>query len=399
MPVKRKVMDSGKDSYGPGPLQYATVAGAIPSADTPNIQVTVVEDLTEEIVKVKSLCEKVTKDVSMDGIDPKLVTIFSALNEAIFGIHKVQHGLLKCVSQGILDNNINKGNQQSFTQVSYKKPRQEPMLVDLASIQSRPQHNFRAPRTETQEDIKVKKFRDTIREAEKSTVIFNLDLGRVPTINTDTMSSKVSVALAEKAAVEDQVQGKIPTQETMALLDDVLSVAKGMKFLGKVTKTYRNNKDVKSGSYCTLPVKYEFHDKVSRIYAENVLREKCKVQCATPYPLIVRECIKQIIEQVKKEFPNTYVRVTVDTADMCFKVYKRPMVDKSYKGKKEWSSFDETVPIPELALDLSVTQVPEDFKLMGIQFKKKSPLRKSRKSTDMEGIEDGPSNNSPQGEY
>jgi hypothetical protein len=52
MPVKRKVMDSGKDSYGPGPVQYATVAGAIPSADTPNIQVTVVEDLTEEIVKV-----------------------------------------------------------------------------------------------------------------------------------------------------------------------------------------------------------------------------------------------------------------------------------------------------------------------------------------------------------
>jgi hypothetical protein len=97
----------------------------------------------------------------------------------------------------------------------------------------------------------------------------------------------------------------------------------------------------------------------------------------------VRECIKQIIEQVKKEYPNTYVRVTVDTNDMCFKVYKRPMVDKSYKGKKEWSSFDETVPIPELALDLSVRKVPDDFQLVGISFRKKSP-RKSRKSDDME---------------
>jgi hypothetical protein len=60
------------------------------------------------------------------------------------------------------------------------------------------------------------------------------------------------------------------------------------------------------------------------------------------------------------------------------------MVDKNYKGKKDWSSFDETVPIPELALDLSVRRVPEDFKLMGIQFRKKNSPRKSRKSSDME---------------
>jgi hypothetical protein len=157
----------------------------------------------------------------------------------------------------------------------------------------------------------------------------------------------------------------------MASIDDVLSVAKNMKFLGKATKTFRHASDSRSGAFCTIPVKYEFHDKNTRIFAENLLRDKCKVQCATPYPTVVRECIKQIVEQVKSEFPNTYVRVTVDTSDMCFRVYKRPMVDKGYKGKKEWSSFDETVPIPELALDLSVRSVPDNFKLVGIQFKKK----------------------------
>jgi hypothetical protein len=37
-----------------------------------------------------------------------------------------------------------------------------------------------------------------------------------------------------------------------------------------------------------------------------------------------------------------------------------------------------------LALDLSVRRVLEDFKLMGIQFRKKNSPRKSRKSSDME---------------
>jgi hypothetical protein len=363
-----------------GSMSYASVAGTNVAYTQPGIQVTVTEDLTEEIVKVKSLCEKVGRDLSVDGLDPKLVTIFASLNEAIFGICNVQQGICNQIKQG----NANIPEQVSlYEQVNRKKPRQEPVMVDLASIADSNPGKPQGRRPQSQEDIKVKKFRDAIKEAEKSTLLFNLNMGRVPIINTDTMSSKVSMALADMAAAEENPPGKMPSHETLAAIDDVLSVAKGMKFLGRATKTYRKQNDDRSGSFCTIPVRYEFYDKESRVYAENLLRDKCKVQCSTPYPLIVRECIKQIIEQVKKEYPNTYVRVTVDTNDMCFKVYKRPMVDKSYKGKKEWSSFDETVPIPELALDLSVRKVPDDFQLVGISFRKKSP-RKSRKSDDME---------------
>jgi hypothetical protein len=373
LPVKRKIGNEGNEIVtGQGNMQYAAVAAANIVPAPAGIQVTVSEDLTEEIVKVKSLCEKVGRDLCVDGLDPKLVTIFASLNEAIFGICNVQQGILNSAKQG---------NQQAYIQVAHKKPRQETHLVDLASITTSQQHKVRQV---SQEDIKVKKFRDAIKDAEKSTLLFNLDMGKVPTINMDTMSSKVTTALGEMAATQENAKGKIPGEDTLAAIDDVLSVAKNMKFLGKVTKTYRNNKDTRSGSFCTIPVRYDFYDKESRIYAENLLREKCKVQCATPYPLITRECIKQIIEQVKTEFPNTYVRVAVDTEDMCFRVYKRPMVDKNYKGKKDWSSFEETVPIPELTLDLSVRRVLEDFKLMGIQFRKKNSPRKSRKSSDME---------------
>ena len=44
-----------------------------------------------------------------------------------------------------------------------------------------------------------KKVKHALREAEKKPVIFNLDLGPVPTINKDTLSRKVTVALSDKA--------------------------------------------------------------------------------------------------------------------------------------------------------------------------------------------------------
>jgi hypothetical protein len=253
----------------------------------------------------------------------------------------------------------------------------EPVMIDLASVsQGRYQ-------TRPVEDPKVKKFKEAIKDAEKSTLIFNLNLGKVPVINQETLSTRVSVALTEMAAVEEDKQGNIPTEETLNAIDDVLSVAKGMKFYGKSTKSFRSNKDPRSGSFCTIPVRYDFSDVDTRIFAENILKEKCKVQCATPYPTVVRECIKQLVDSTKVEYPDNFVRVSVDTGNMCFKVYRRKMVDKNFKGKKEWFTVDDSIPIPPEALDLTLRRVPEGFVLPYLQGKKKSS-RSSSSDSDME---------------
>jgi hypothetical protein len=317
-----------------------------------------VDEVNVGIAKVKSICEKVTVEIAADNIDPVYVPIFKLLNEAITGL---------CDNQVKIVNNLQGNTAKSTVNtviISDKRPRQEisdSHMVDLRQFSQRPTVNRQVIKPPV--DPQVKKFKDAVNDAEKSTLIFNLNLGKVPIINQDTMSTKVTKALSEKAAQKDGMRGSIPSEESAMALDDVLSVAKGMKFYGKSTKTYRNPKDQLSGSYCTIPVRYDFPDKETRAHAETVFRDKCKVQCSVPYPLILRETIKQVVDQTKSRFPGQYVKVNVDTGSMQLHVVRRPMLAEGDKSKKVWT-YEDPIPIPKDCLDLSARSIPEGYKVV-----------------------------------
>ena len=64
-------------------------------------------------------------------------------------------------------------------------------------------------------------FRECIKDAEKSTLLFNLDMGRVPIINQSTMGMKATEALTRKVA---EVEGRPPSKpsaDSVAVIDDV----------------------------------------------------------------------------------------------------------------------------------------------------------------------------------
>jgi hypothetical protein len=168
------------------------------------------------------------------------------------------------------------------------------------------------------------------------------------------------MALNQRAAETEKATGKIPSEDTQDSLDDVLSSVTGMKFFGKATKSYSKPGDPDSGSYCTVPVKFEFVDKNAKQFAETVLKDKCKIQCSTPYPVILREVIKRVINEVKREHPNHFVKVNVDTGSMTLKVSIRPLVDPKSKEPKVWSRLDP-IPIPTAAIDVSARKVPDDL--------------------------------------
>jgi hypothetical protein len=177
----------------------------------------------------------------------------------------------------------------------------------------------------------VAKFREAVRKAESSTLIFNLNMGRIPIMNTATMSNKATLALAVMAAENEERPGSIPEEDTVATIDDVLSMAKRIDFYGRKTKTYTNTRDSKSGSFCTIPVLYEFADKDTRFEAETYLRNKCGAHCSTPYPTILRECIRQVVDAVKVEYPNDQVKVTVDANNFCLRTARRVPVEGNAK--------------------------------------------------------------------
>jgi hypothetical protein len=225
------------------------------------------------------------------------------------------------------------------------------------------------------EDPAIRKFKDCVRDAERSSLILNLNLGRIPVVNKDTMSKRATLALTSLAAKKENKKGTIPSSEAVGAIDDVLSVVKNISFFGTGTKTYTNEKDELSGAYCTAPVKYEFKDRETKFAAEKILKSTCGINCSTPYPTLVRECIRQIVQEAKQSYPDNFIRVTLDTNKMVFRVARRPPKDAPDNG---WRYGKVDIPVPEAALDINCRKVPKGFK---IYIPEASPVKTSRKDS------------------
>ena len=302
--------------------------------------------------KVNSLCEKVQKELTTLGAEPEICTIFNDLCEAISCINN---------SQTILaESQLGKKKlQDQFLPAPPKKVRQNsglanlaPVLVNISSQQSEV--------TESKEEADMRKFREAVSEAEKSTLLFNLNMGKVPIMNQETISKKATLALTSMAAKAEGKLSSTPSDDAITAIDDVLSMTTGMSLFGNSTKSYVNPKDKESGAFCTIPVKYEFKDKDTRIRAETALRARCKVSCATPYPVILRECIRQVVDKVKKKFPGEFVRVNVNANKFSLSVARRGATEST------WIYLRDEITLPTEVLNVSTRTVPKDFVLQNL---------------------------------
>jgi hypothetical protein len=125
---------------------------------------------------------------------------------------------------------------------------------------------------ESDEEKKHRKFCEAIKDAERSTLCFNLDMGNTPIMNKHSMSEKASMALAKMAAAVEGRRGPVPSPDKIEALDDITSMVTNMEFYGTNTKQYKG-KD--STGFCTVPVKYQFKDRDQKTFAEKTLRETC----------------------------------------------------------------------------------------------------------------------------
>ena len=318
-----------------------------------------------EYARAASLCDEINLNISAipEGSGSSITAALLNIHEALKITNALQGKILTNV---MLNNTMSQPAQPQMSTLGAisKRPRGDNYSRPPTQLQvNRPQ--VRPPAQSTPPvDPTVKKFRDAVKEAEKSTLVFNLTMGKVPIMNQQTISSKATTALTEMAATVEGKPNKIPSNESVAAIDDVLSVATGMSFYGKSTKTYRNPRDkVNSGAFCTIPVKYSFKDKDTRIRAEMVLRDTCKVNCSTPYPVILRETIRQVVNYVKSNFPDNMVRVNVDLPKLGLRVARKPA-----GPNQQWKEYKKIIPLPSEAFDVSARKVPDNFNVMELPY-------------------------------
>jgi hypothetical protein len=173
-------------------------------------------------------------------------------------------------------------------------------------------------------------------------------MGKVPTLNKDTLSRKVTLALGEKATAGEH---DYDIKDAEDAIDDVLSCSK-IEFLGATSKPFFNKKnpnDARNKTFCTMPVRFEFRDRDARFHAEKTLRKICKVSCAVPYPKKLRTMLDTLITEGKKLHPNCFIRTKVDVDNLT--------IDADAKVGDKWVNLGLKCSIPTTILD-TVTTLP-----------------------------------------
>jgi hypothetical protein len=231
-----------------------------------------VDQLNVNFAKVNYLCDKACTDISETSCDPNIIAVFTLLCDAAKVVSSSQGELTKLIE--------NQGSQPtppppprseqglSFTTPGAipkcHKPDSVPILGQKLLPPSQPKSSFtpanltsgpaRDPDPDT---VALRKFKDAVHEAEKSTVIFNLEMGNFPLLNTTTISKKATLAMTSMAAKVEKRTDNSPSREAITAIDDVLSIAKNMTLFGNATKPYNNKQDPFSWQilYCALQIR------------------------------------------------------------------------------------------------------------------------------------------------
>ena len=204
----------------------------------------------------------------------------------------------------------------------------------------------------SQEELAKRRIKQSLREAEKRSVIFNLDLGPVPAMNKDTLARKVTLALSDKAKEGNHDYNLADAEET---IDDVLSCSK-LEFLGSNSRKFHSNKnpnDPRNGKFCTMPVRMDFKDKETRIQAEISLRKICKVSCSTPYPKNLRKLLDNLVKEGKTIAKECFIRTRVNVDKLT--------IDVHAKDKDVWRDLGLSQPIPLDILDHASSAALEEI--------------------------------------
>ena len=163
-------------------------------------------------------------------------------------------------------------------------------------------------------------------------------LGPSPTLNKETISRKVTVALHEKGKEGNH---NWALQDAAEMIDDALSCSQ-LEFLGSGTRKFynrRNAADKRNGKWCTVPVRMDFKNKETRTQAENTLRSICKVNCSTPYPRALRTMIHDTVQKGKQLHEGCFIKVKVDIDNM--------VLSASARTPAGWTNLplDQAIPL------------------------------------------------------
>jgi hypothetical protein len=233
---------------------------------------------------------------------------------------------------------VKQGNKKQQTQASKQSQWFEDSETDSRA----------GKKTLTKDEIFVK----SVKEAERSILVFNLDLGQHPSMNTATISSKVTLCLVNM--LDKKENRPTPSQEAKDFVDDILSQVVRMEFFGSKTSPCKNPSDkTLNGKFYTVPVKFMFKDRKSAQTAADILRDFMGINSSTPYHRSLRAAMNKVIAKTKEENPGYQAKTNLDLNGKSLKCFIRPDI----KPPGKWTPHGDNIPLSYADMDPSSSYV------------------------------------------
>jgi hypothetical protein len=185
-------------------------------------------------------------------------------------------------------------------------------------------------------------LRAALTAADKTAVVFDVDLGAAPAANRNTLNGAFSAGLkAATVKVAEGTGGDV--NEGIRIVNDTLSCADNLDFVGQTSSRKIDKRDPENPvtlPFCTMPVRLDFPDRNTRIHFEKTLRKHCGIKASMSLPFQIRKFQGLFLSAMKSRYVGRVVSVRPDTANMSLVAF---MKEEDGSG---WSRCRESVPIP-----------------------------------------------------
>jgi len=202
--------------------------------------------------------------------------------------------------------------------------------------------------------VKENPFVKAVKEAERSLLVFNLDMGQSPIMNPTTISKKVTLCMLNLATAKLGLEKGNYSQDSRDLVDDITSQIVRMEFFGSKTSLckFPGNSSL-NGSFYTVPVKLVFKDRRTAQTAAELLRKHLDLNSITPYHKTLKAAMTQVINKAKAANPGHHAKVNLDLNGKSLKC----LIRTEGNPPGSWSPWGKNIPIPEAALDPGIKDI------------------------------------------
>jgi hypothetical protein len=127
-------------------------------------------------------------------------------------------------------------------------------------------------------------------------------------------------------------------------MDDALGCVSEMDFVGirsekaKPRPGFPHENVVKD--YCTMPVKFSFEDRSTRLHFERTIKDCCNLRAVISLPKPIREEQSAFVKALRDRYPGKIVTARPDLPTLRFVAFYKN------NGERKWEKCPESIPIP-----------------------------------------------------